>query len=105
MWYPLLLQHEEFKAAVKAQWLVSYPKLQQVVASIRAFAEENRVSDSYNYAMWPLLDGRRTAELSPYVIDFSGDENMTWDEAIDAMVKFYQNRLEVMNRMITDGNF
>lgn len=59
MWYPLLLQHEEFKAAVKAQWLVSYPKLQQVVASIRAFAEENRVSDSYNYAMWPLLDGRR----------------------------------------------
>lgn len=40
MWYPLLLQHEEFKAAVKAQWLVSYPKLQQVVASIRAFAEK-----------------------------------------------------------------
>lgn len=105
MWYPLLLQHEEFKAAVKAQWLVAYPKLQQVLASIRAFAEENRVSDSYNYAMWPLLDGRRTAELSPYVIDFSGDEKMTWDEAIDAMAKFYQNRLETMNALINSGNF
>lgn len=105
MWYPLLLQHEEFKAAVKAQWLVSYPKLQQVVASIRMFAEENRLSDSFNNAMWPLLDGRRTAELSPYVIDFSGDEKMTWNEAIDSMVKFYQNRLETMNALITNGSF
>lgn len=105
MWYPLLLQHEEFKAAVKAQWLVSYPKLQQVVTSIRMFAEENRLSDSFNNAMWPLLDGRRTAELSPYVIDFSGDEKMTWNEAIDSMVKFYQNRLETMNALITNGSF
>ena len=55
--------------------------------------------------MWPLLDGRRTTELSPYVIDFSGDEKMTWNEAIDSMVKFYQNRLETMNALITNGSF
>ena len=30
---------------------------------------------------------------------------MTWDEAIDAMVKFYQKRLETMNSLITSGNF
>lgn len=30
---------------------------------------------------------------------------MTWNEAIDSMVKFYQNRLETMNALITNGSF
>lgn len=105
MWYPLLLQHDAFKSAVQERWKTAYPKLLQIVASIRAFAEENRLSDSYNYAMWPLLDGRRTAELSTYVVEFSGDERMTWDEAINHLVEFYQNRLATMDALIGSGSF
>ena len=105
MWYPLLLQYDAFKDTVQERWKTVYPKLLQISGIIRQYGEENRLSDSFNYAMWPLLDGRRTAELSPYIIDFSGDEKMTWEEAINNLATTYENRLNVMNLLITSGSF
>lgn len=100
MWYPLLFKDVTFRAKVQERWAVIYPHLLNIVDKIDVFAAQNKVSDKYNYAMWP---------LSPLKVSvgsaFNGDEDMTFDEAISSMKKAYSERLEWMNTNIIGGNF
>lgn len=100
MWYPLLFKDVTFRAKVQERWAVIYPQLLTVINKIDEFAVQNRVSDQFNFAMWP---------LSPLKVSvggaFNGDEDMTFDEAIASMKQAYSERLEWMNSSITSGNF
>lgn len=100
MWYPLLFKDANFRARVQERWEVIYPQLLNVVAKIDEFAAQNKVSEQYNYAMWPLVDLKNSVGSA-----FNGDEDMSFDEAIATMIQAYTERLEWMNSSITSGNF
>lgn len=102
MWYPLLFRDETFRSRVQERWPVIYAALQSVPAAIDSFAEKNRVSDSFNSAMWPLMQAKSTAS---YSVAFNGDEDLSFDESIALMKEVYTERLEWMNSSITAGNF
>ena len=87
---------------VQERWPAIYAALQSVPAAIDSFAEKNRVSDSFNSAMWPLMQVKSAAT---YSVAFNGDEDLSFDESIALMKKVYTERLEWMNSSITAGNF
>ena len=103
MWYPLLFRDATFRAAVQQRWAVVYPALLGVTDEIDRMARQNRTSDSYNSAMWPTATAKRNA--SGFSAAFNGDEEMSFDEAIESMKKAYTDRLEWMNTQIVSGNF
>lgn len=101
MWYPLLFKDAAFRSKVQERWNSIYPVLLQVLDEIDRLAEQNRVSDRFNSAMWPTTrDLKNTVGAA-----FNGDEEMSFDEAIQSMKKAYANRLEWMNTQIVSGSF
>lgn len=100
MWYPLLFKDANFRARVQERWAVIYPHLLNVVARIDEFAVSNKVSEQFNYAMWPLVGLKNSVGSA-----FNGDEDMSFDEAIATMKQAYTERLDWMNSSITSGNF
>lgn len=100
MWYPLLFKDANFRTRVQERWTVIYPQLTNVVAKIDEFAVQNKVSDLYNYAMWPLTSLKNSVGSA-----FNGDEDMSFDEAIAMMKQAYTDRLNWMNTQITSGSF
>lgn len=100
MWYPLLFKDANFRTRVQERWAVIYPQLLSVAAKIDEFAAQNKVSDLYNYAMWPLVGLKNSVGSA-----FNGDEDMSFDEAIATMKQAYSERLNWMNTQITSGNF
>lgn len=100
MWYPLLFKDANFRAKVQERWAVIYPQLLNVVAKIDEFAALNKVSEQFNYAMWPLVGLKNSVGSA-----FNGDEDMSFDEAIATMKQAYTERLEWMNSSITSGSF
>lgn len=100
MWYPLLFRDAAFRTQVQERWAMMYPRLQSVIAQIDRLAEENRLSDQYNQAMWPLFQEKPHQNTA-----WNGDEDLSFDEAITLMKQVYQNRLNWMNSAITEGNF
>lgn len=100
MWYPLLFKDANFRTRVQERWTVIYPQLTNVVAKIDEFAVQNKVSDLYNYAMWPLTSLKNSVGSA-----FNGDEDMSFDEAIATMKQAYTDRLNWMNTQITSGSF
>ena len=103
MWYPLLFRDATFRAAVQQRWAAIYPALLGVTDEIDRMARQNRTSDSYNSAMWPTATAKRNA--SGFSAAFNGDEEMSFDEAIESMKKAYTDRLEWMNTQIVSENF
>lgn len=100
MWYPLLFKDANFRTRVQERWTVIYPQLLSVATKIDEFAAQNKVSDLYNYAMWPLTSLKNSVGSA-----FNGDEDMSFDEAIASMKQAYTDRLNWMNTQITSGNF
>ena len=100
MWYPLLFKDANFRAKVQERWAVIYPQLLSVAAKIDEFAALNKVSEQFNYAMWPLVGLKNSVGSA-----FNGDEDMSFDEAIATMKQAYTERLEWMNSSITSGSF
>ena len=103
MWYPLLFKDATFRSKVTERWATIYPALLGVTDEIDRLAEQNRVSDQFNFAMWPTVTVKRNA--TDFSAAFNGDEEMSFDEAIQSMKKAYTDRLEWMNSQIVSGNF
>lgn len=101
MWYPLLFKDENFRTVAQERWTRLYPALLTILSKIDELAEQNRVSDTFNSEMWPLIPYHQ-ANSSP---SFNGDEEMSFDDAIISMKQAYSERLEWMNNNITSGNF
>ena len=93
MWYSYLVKDATiFNATVKERWNVMKPYLQNVVWYIDMLAEQNAVSMEYDKAMWPLESKERKSTHN-----FSGDERMTYEEAITTLKKFINDRVAVMD--------
>lgn len=99
LWYPKLFNDPNFKARAKERWGVVYPKLAAVVNTISELGQANKLSDSFNQAMWP----SESYERSSWGIStaYSGDERLTYDEAIESMKTVYSKRLNALNRIIS----
>lgn len=100
MWYPLLFKDATFRSKVQERWATIYHALLGVTDEIDRLAEQNRVSDQFNFAMWPLVQIK-----TGFSAAFNGDEEMSFDEAIRSMKKAYTDRLEWMNSQILSGSF
>lgn len=101
MWYPLLFRDASFREVAQERWSRLYPALLTILSKIDELAEQNRVSETFNSAMWPLIPYHQ-ANRSP---SFNGDEDMTFEQAIQSMKKAYTDRLNWMNTQIVNGNF
>lgn len=101
MWYPLLFKDPTFRSSLQTRWTAVYAALQAVVAEIDRLALQNRLSDKFNSAMWPTT---RTLK-NECGAAFNGDEEMTFDQAIQSMKKAYTDRLNWMNAQIISGSF
>lgn len=94
MWYSYLVKDSAtFNAAVKERWSVMKPYLQNVVWYIDMLAEQNAVSVEYDRAMWPIESKERSSTHA-----HSGDERMTYEESIEAMKTFINDRIAVMDK-------
>lgn len=100
MWYPLLFKSDSFCTAVSLRWPAIFSNLTGVTDFIDKVAEENRISEKYNSEMWPLVNIKSGVGSA-----FNGDEDMTYDEAIETMKRFYTERLSWMNGAISSKNF
>lgn len=99
MWYPLLFNDSTFKSAVKERWAKVKPYLLNSVSTIAKLGEQNKVSAIYNDQMWPYEAGERQT-YDTWFVDFSGDERMTYEEAILNMQTILQNRIAAMDTQI-----
>ena len=105
IWYRQLAKDTEFQNVVKARWAVIYPSLKAVVNTIEAYREPMRASFEYDSAMWPTSKSDVQAYKSDFK-DWSGDETISdWDELVDNFKMVYEERLEGMNYLITNGEF
>lgn len=105
IWYRQLAKDPEFQDTVKARWTVIYPSLKAVVNTIEAYREPMRASFEYDSAMWPTSKSDVQAYKSDFK-DWSGDETISdWDELINNFKTVYEERLEGMNYLITNGIF
>ena len=105
IWYRQLAKDTEFQNVVKARWAVIYPSLKAVVNTIETYREPMRASFEYDSAMWPTSKSDVQAYKSDFK-DWSGDETISdWDELVDNFKTVYEERLEGMNYLITNGIF
>lgn len=105
IWYRQLAKDTEFQNVVKTRWAVIYPSLKAVVNTIEAYREPMRASFEYDSAMWPTSKSDVQAYKSDFK-DWSGDETISdWDELINNFRTVYEERLEGMNYLITNGEF
>ena len=101
MWYPLLFKDETFRQRVQSRWPAIYAALLGVESEIDRLADQNRVSDRFNQAMWPIGSSIKVTAGAAY----NGDEDMTFDEAIASLKRAFTERLTWMNAKITSGDF
>ena len=105
IWYRQLAKDTEFQNVVKARWAVIYPSLKAVVNTIEAYREPMRASFEYDSAMWPTSKSDVQAYKSDFK-DWSGDETISdWDKLVDNFKTVYEERLDGMNYLITNGIF
>lgn len=93
-----LFEHAEFKALVKQRWNAIYGKLAAIINTIDTLGAQNAISAEYNNAMWPQVVG--TNSIKGRWKGQMGDEQMTYEEAIENLKYVYRTRLEWMNAEI-----
>jgi len=100
-WYRSLIQDPNFVAALKARWneLYSSGKLPAFANTIRELGEQNRISDTYNHAMWPVPSEEENDYYTWF--DYIGDEFYDdYQDVIDNLVTVYNTRIEGLNSAI-----
>ena len=96
IWYARLFQDPDFKARVKARFQELLPQLETIpdyMEECRALLKE---SAKLNFAMWNPADDR--SQNGGNIIN--GDENLSFDAAIDRLKKNYNTHLQVIQRSL-----
>lgn len=109
MWYPWLIKSDVFKARVQERWQMIKPYWEGIYYYVTTIGETNAVSESYNFAMWPLEAKERFAIRNEnnynWFVDFSGDERIdTWDGVVSNFRDVIRERIDEMDRMIMSLN-
>lgn len=107
MWYPLLFKDENFRKRVQERWAVIKPLLDSITEKIITEGEKNKVSEKYNFAMWPIESAQRNSTTGvDWYVEFSGDERLeNYDAVLQNLKDIYSKRLMNMNANITAGSF
>ena len=86
LYYGRLLQDQRFRDKVKERWGMFEDDFRTLPEFIREEAERIRISESVNHKMWPIYQ---------YI---NHDENMSFDDAVNSMIKAYESKLEWMDK-------
>ena len=90
VWFDKLFADPAFVSATKARWNSYKPQFDAISNYIRSEAARIKNSSDINIQMWPLKD-------QPNI---NYDEQKTFDEAIDRMVREYEKRLAWLHTSI-----
>ncbi len=88
MYYPALLQDEKFRTRLVERWDAQKDTFKQLADYIDETAERIRVSEGYNHELWPITNRE------------NGDEEMTFQKAVDRMRKAFLDKWEWMDKNI-----
>lgn len=92
IWYGRLFEDPAFAQKTKARFQELLPALQTIPAYIEETQKRLRPSAELNFKMWnPAQD----ASMNNGRI-INGDENLTFDQAVERLSTVYKNRLKVM---------
>ncbi|HJH65461.1 MAG TPA: CotH kinase family protein [Bacteroides mediterraneensis] len=105
MWYPLLFKDASFRQQVQQRWQVIYPALLEVTSTIDKLAVQNRTSDKYNTTIWSMMEVKANANWMTTWVAFNGDDDLSFEDAMELMKQTYLTRLNWMNTSITSGSF
>ena len=94
MWYQQLFNDPAFTALAKERWAVLKPKMETALTYLDKRAAQVKLSDSYNWEMWPLV-GKHPNTGFP-----NADENMTFDQAIATMRSSLSARIKWLDTEI-----
>lgn len=90
MWYIYMFKNNEFKSALKKRWHEIKPKFEEIEGFIKDQAVLIKESNEVNITKWPI--NRST----------NGDENMSFDEAIERMISAYTSRIAAVDAVINE---
>jgi hypothetical protein len=96
IWYARLFQDPAFAEKVKKRYLELLPQLETIpdyMESLRLLLSE---SAKYNFRLWNPADD--ASQNGGRIIN--GDENMSFDEAVELLKENYKIRLSVMSRQL-----
>lgn len=92
IWYRRLFEDASFKRLAKERWQVLYPKFAAIDQFILDEYERLGESAKKNFAIWnPATTG-----------NVNGDENLSFDEAVERMYDFYVKRIDTINRIFSN---
>lgn len=88
LFYPKLLKDERFRTRMLERWAQQKNTLKDLPTYIDGMADRIRVSEGVNQQMWPISNRE------------NGDEEMTFQQAVDRMKKSYLDKWTWMDRNI-----
>lgn len=91
LYYPALYKDPEFRERMYERWDQQKEALRQLPAFIDEMAEKIRLSESVNHELWPIENWWE-----------NGDENMSFQQAVDRMKKGYTEKLEWMDKHLKE---
>ncbi len=89
LYYKRLFEDPRFVAVVKQRWEMYKADYETLPEYIRSVAAKIRNSDRMDSQMWPITQW------------VNGDENMSFDDAVNRMVKVYEERFDWMDAEIS----
>ena len=96
IWYARLFEDPAFAEKVRLRFQELLPQLQTIPAYMDALQEQLTVSAKYNFKMWNPADD--ASMNGGHIIN--GDENMSFEEAVQLLKENYQIRLDVMSAVL-----
>jgi len=92
IYYNQLFKDPKFVEIVKNRWNIHKAKFDKISSTMRQQAKKIRHSERFNHALWPVTS------------TVNGDEDMTFDAAVERMINSYQTKLEWMDQQIKELN-
>ena len=86
IYYGALLKDEKYRKRMRERWDMLKVKFQELPKYIDQKVKEIGLSESVNIKMWPINNSE------------NGDENMTYEQAIERMKKAFQTKFEFMDK-------
>ena len=96
IWYARLLQDPAFKKVIKERWNVLKPKFETIPDYMEEMRKLLYPSSTINFQMWDPSEDR----VSNGWQIINGDENITFDAAVDRIKTIFGERLSVMDGII-----
>lgn len=87
-WYDRLFQDEAFKALASQRWAILKPRFEQIFDYIEQQSDYIELSWQRNFAIWNIST------------DINGDENLSFQAAIDRMSSITRQRIDIIDQAL-----